>query len=200
MKSYPSISTKPVYGVRVHVFDKIDGSQIRVEWSRKKDFYKFGSRKRLVDENDLLGASKNILEASYGEELSKTLFDLKYQSAVCFFEFAGPNSFAGSHAKGDDMQLTLFDVAPYKQGILLPGDFCAKFGHLSISEVLHVGAIDAEFEEEIRSSTELAEGVVCKGKGKHKGQPLMFKIKTRAWIEKVKIYCGNDEKKLMELL
>jgi len=200
MKSYPSISTKPVFDVRVHCFEKIDGSQIRVEWSRKQSFYKFGSRKRLVDENNLLGASKNILEASFAEPLERILVDNKWERAICFFEFAGPQSFAGSHVVGDDLQLTLFDVAPYKRGIMFPDEFVKVFGGLNIPDILHVGKIDEEFVEEIRANTELAEGIVCKGKGKHKGEPLMFKIKTRAWIDKVKAKCGGDENKLRELL
>jgi hypothetical protein len=51
MKEYPSIDRKPRYGVPVYMFEKIDGSNIRVEWSKKKSFYKYGSRHDIYNFN-----------------------------------------------------------------------------------------------------------------------------------------------------
>ena len=51
LKKYPSISQKIRYGYEVYAFDKIDGSQIRAEWDKKLGFHKFGSRKRLLGED-----------------------------------------------------------------------------------------------------------------------------------------------------
>jgi len=44
MKSYPSIPGKHTNGIPLTVFDKLDGSNIRAEWSKKRGFYKFGTR------------------------------------------------------------------------------------------------------------------------------------------------------------
>lgn len=49
MKQYPSISHDPVKGSPFYVFDKLDGSNMRVEWHPKKGFWKFGSKTQLVD-------------------------------------------------------------------------------------------------------------------------------------------------------
>jgi len=51
MKEYPSIG-KNVVGEKIYAFDKLDGSQVRAEWNKKKKFYKFGTRTRLLDTND----------------------------------------------------------------------------------------------------------------------------------------------------
>jgi len=65
MKSYPTISTK-IKPTQIYAFDKIDGSNIRVEWSDKQGFYKFGSRNRLIDENTYrLGESVNLIKENF---------------------------------------------------------------------------------------------------------------------------------------
>jgi hypothetical protein len=43
MKTYPSIS-RDIVGQPIYAFDKLDGSNIRAEWSKKNGFHKFGSR------------------------------------------------------------------------------------------------------------------------------------------------------------
>ena len=119
---------------------------------------------------------------------------------TCFFEFHGPNSFAGQHRKYEEHRLTLFDVAIFKQGIIPPREFLKAFGHLNIPKVLHRGTVNKEFIDSIRNSTlegMTFEGVVCKGKrrGKKAEVPVMFKIKSQAWLDKLKEYCGEDYKK-----
>ena len=50
MKQYPSISGKLV-NTKIYAFDKLDGSNIRGTWSKKRGFYKFGTRTQMLDEN-----------------------------------------------------------------------------------------------------------------------------------------------------
>jgi len=199
MKSYPSITSTVTYDTKVHVFNKIDGSQIRAEWSRKRGFYKLGSRRQLIDEDTVLGAAKGLLEVSFVEPLGRIFTDKKLERAVCFFEISGDQSFAGRHVPGDPLRLTLFDVAPYKKGIMLPEDFLDVFGHLNVPACIFKGMLTEDFVEDIRSSTTLDEGVVCKGSHRN-NQVLMFKIKTRAWIRKLRALCGEDEARFKELL
>lgn len=52
MKQYPSINGQISYEFPVYVWDKLDGSNIRAEWSKKNGFYKFGTRERLLDSTD----------------------------------------------------------------------------------------------------------------------------------------------------
>ena len=43
MKGYPSIPREVQHSLNVYAFDKLDGSQIRAEWTQKNGFFKFGS-------------------------------------------------------------------------------------------------------------------------------------------------------------
>ena len=204
MKQYPSIQNIVQSNASVIIQPKYDGNNIRAEWNKKKGFYKFGTRKQLIDKNtNIYGISIPIIQNKYEENLSRVFINNRWENVVCFFELFGPNSFAGRHAPADKLDVILFDANVFKIGILEPKEFVKTFSSVEIPETLYKGQLNQQIVEEIKFGTFLGatfEGVVCKGKGKHKGQPLMFKIKTRAWIEKVKIYCGNDEKKLMELL
>lgn len=202
MKSYPSITTKIDFKKSFYLFDKLDGSNIRAEWSPKKGFYKFGSRTQLLtpDQTALYPAIDRInsFTGSTGIELSSKLSKLNCESAVCFFEWVGPNSFAGSHPDSiDDMRVVLIDVALYKKGIMSPERFIEHFSDFDIPKILHQGKISEELFQSIRTS-ELSgitfEGVVGKERGCNKdGRHDMCKIKTNAWLNKLKDMCKGDE-------
>ena len=74
MKSYPSIPalSKSKLGFNGIAFDKLDGSNIRFEWSKKRGWYKFGSRNNMIDvKNEQLGNSINIFLSKYGDDLER---------------------------------------------------------------------------------------------------------------------------------
>lgn len=195
MKEYPTISPVIVRDLDVYAFDKIDGSNIRCEWTRKNGFCKFGSRKVLLDpKNEDLGEATQLIQATYGEGLTKIFRDQRWEMVTCFFEYWGPKSFAGQHQE-EPHSVTLIDVNPYKQGIIVPREFIKVFGHLGIPKHLYWGRANVTFEESVRANTlpgMTFEGVVCKGV--HKGKHLtMFKIKSRAWLDKLKNFCQGDE-------
>ncbi len=203
MKSYVSIAHKIDRGVYVHAFDKIDGTLIKTEWTRKRGMKKFGTKAGLIDETSDFGEAIGLIDAGFAKELDGIFRKERHDKVTAFFEFWGPNSFAGTHAD-EPHKTTLFDVAPFKRGIIGPAEFLKLFGHLDVPEVLYRGRAGAEFEEMVRSG-ELEgmtfEGVVCKGKPKGKMlMPTMFKIKNRAWIERLKAFCGGNEKRFKELL
>lgn len=55
MKTYPSIPRSTGQSFQeydAYVFDKLDGSNLRFEWSRKKGWVKYGTRRRLFDTTD----------------------------------------------------------------------------------------------------------------------------------------------------
>lgn len=115
---------------------------------------------------------------------------------MCFFEYFGPNSFAGGHTDPvEKMDIVLIDVNPYKKGIMPPEEFLEFSTGMEIPTVLHTGKIDKEFIQNVRNSelTGLTlEGVVMKAIGvKHNG---MCKIKTKKWLDKLKEFCNNDPK------
>ena len=194
MKSYPSIGKKTDSEIEIYAFDKLDGSNIRAEYSQKRGFYKFGSRRCLIDENHPdLGESVALIRQKYEKDLTKIFRSQKWTGATCFFEFYGPNSFAGFHEQ-EEHTVTLFDVNVYKKGFLPPSDFIKCFGHLDIPAVLYRGSVNPEFVKSVEESNLKGmtfEGVVCKATKKKK--IVMFKIKSKAWLNKLKNYCQNNQ-------
>lgn len=203
MKEYPSIQGEIVRDP-IYAFDKLDGSNIRAEWSKKRGFYKFGKRHGLVDETDpLLGEAKGLVLETYSEALGRIFTKQRWQQALCFFEFHGPGSFAGNHSD-EPHEVTLFDVSYEKKGFLEPKPFLKLFeGRVKIAPLLYHGNPNATFVESVHNRQlegMTFEGVVCKGPLVSPGRPLMFKIKSRAWIEAVKTRFASQPELLAQLL
>jgi hypothetical protein len=194
--------------LQITAFDKPDGSNIRAEWSPKRGFYKFGSRKCLLDEkNPHLGKAVTLIQDTYAEELGRIFKDQRWQErTVCFFEYHGPRSFAGNHHEDDDHVVTLFDVNPFKRGLVVPREFIKLFGELGIPEVVYRGQADEDFLASVKNSTLpgiTLEGVVCKApnpNGKKTSQPIMFKLKTDKWLEMLREFVNYDEALFQRLM
>src|SRR3990172_6453491 len=191
MKQYPSISKEIQKGLSIYAFEKIDGSSIRSEWSPKQKFYKFGSRTRLLGEDQpFINEAKELFINKYENYLDEVLSKNRWERVVIFSEFFGPNSFAGTHQE-EKHDIVIFDVNIYKKGFLPPKDFINYFGHLDVAKLLYHGPCDHEFVESVKGSTLDGmgfEGVVAKAKNPNNkiGLPIMFKIKSNAWLEKLK--------------
>lgn len=197
VKTYPSIAYAAESHLSIVAFDKLDGSNIRAEWTSKKGWHKFGTRNRLVDETDpIFGQAPGLVQEKYGESLAKRLRDAGIDRAMCFFELCGPSSFAGHHKLTEKMTVTLFDIAPFAQGILEPERFLKVAEGLDHAKVLYEGEVTPEFIESVRASTlpgMTFEGVVCKAKNDKKTKmPVMFKQKSRAWLNALDVYCGDN--------
>lgn len=201
MKAYPSVSTAVDLSLHYCVFDKLDGSNLRAEWTPKRGFYKFGSRTQLLtpDQAPLWPAQARItaLEARLRPALSR----LKADRVVCFFEWFGPQSFAGSHPDpADAMDLALLDVDVFKQGRLPPDAVVALAADAGVRTptLLHRGRIDDGFLQDVRQGRlpgVTFEGVVGKSQAidRREGGPLMFKHKAQAWLDRLREACGEDE-------
>ena len=198
MKHYPSITKEIRHDIYIYAFDKLDGSNIRAEWNAKKGFYKFGTKNQLTDEKTMpFGRSISLIREKYEADLTKIFKELEWKDALCFFEYWGPSSFAGNHNFEEKMDVTLIDVNPYKEGILFPSQFIELFGHLNIPKVCYEGYVTSDLFDGVKQSTlpgMTFEGVVCKGANdKATRMPIMFKIKSKAWLEKLREYCKDDE-------
>lgn len=197
MKEYPSITKDIRNDVHIYAFDKLDGNNIRAEWSSKRGFYKFGSRNQLIDDkNKQFGEAVTLIHDKYENDLAMVFKENRWRDVICFFEYYGPSSFAGQHIASETKTVTLFDVNPYKEGILEPRVFIKLFSHLDIPKVLYEGRVNSTFISTVRNS-ELEdmtfEGVVCKGANDKKTKmPIMFKIKSLTWLDKLKTYCNGD--------
>ena len=207
MKSYPSITSEIEYGTKCIAFDKIDGSNIRAEWSLKKGFYKFGTRKRLLDTYDkvfgesigLIHEIEDYLSPIFEEILLDYGRNKKKETLIAFFEFSGKNSFAGRHLD-EKHTVTLLDVSVARKGLISPDRFIYYFNcGLSINTpfVVYSGTITNDFVSSVRNSQHEGvtnEGVVCKVSRNDGLLSSMFKIKTLEWKSSLKEYCkGNTQ-------
>ena len=173
MKTYPSITKDIRTDIHIFAFDKLDGQNFRCEWNSKRGFYKFGSRNQLVDENSPFKEAIELAHSKYEDDLSRIFKDNHWKDAICFFEYWGPNSFAGQHDPNDQKSITLIDVNPYKQGIMEPYQFIQLFKYLDIPNVVYEGKLTQTFIEDVRNSNVKGmglEGIVCelprpKGRG-----------------------------------
>ena len=217
MKQYPEIAywNKGTFGDTVFAFDKLDGSNIRAEYSKKlskktsytNGFGKFGTRKTMIARDDAnWGRALEIFMNKYSEKLDRVFCENKYyrncKEMTVFLEYFGDLSFAGWHNPNDPtMDIVLIEVDQYKRGIITPKEFLDNFGHLHLPKVVYHGNYNMSFIEDVRNNVfNLKEGVVCKGVRKTKGQDIVYmvKIKTQSWLDKLKNKYGQD--KLLEEL
>jgi len=213
MKTYWSIDGpskghhKPCY-----TFVKYDGSNLRFEWSKKRGWYKFGTRKCMMDHtHPIFGASIPAFLEKYGDDLPKIFKSEKHfrgvDSVIVFAEWFGAKSFSGAHKPDDPHDIVLFDVNPIKKGLLGPKEFLDMFGHLKVAELLCHGNFGTALVESVKKETmeieskydirsETPEGVICKGE---KGHDLwMVKIKTERYKEALKEMYEADWEKFWE--
>jgi hypothetical protein len=182
-------------------FEKYDGTNLHWAWDRDFGWHAFGTRR---DQFNLLPAGveqftrvhEHLHEAP--DLFLRTLADglervfrghpdyLAHGGFKAFTEFLGPGSFAGLHRAGEAKRLVLFDVWAEGFGFVGPRRFVTDFGHLPIARVVFEGKFTGQFTEDVRAGKYgVAEGVVCKG-GKDGPDVWMAKVKTDAYLERLK--------------
>ncbi len=198
MKEYPSIPSYKDSQIDYCIgFNKEDGSNLRWEFRKKKGFVKQGTRTRLFDKSDPdFGSAISIFNEKFSDPLSKLFTDDAYfrqqQEITVFTEFFGPHSFAGQHLQNDPKELIMFDVWIYKYGLMSPREFIKTFiGLVPTAKVIYEGKCDHQFIQDVKigkyADQGVFEGVICKaGKGGHGKNLLMCKIKTDAYLDKLK--------------
>lgn len=207
MKQYPKIPGSKHCPLKPCIaFEKYDGSNLRFEYTKKRGWYKFGTRRRLFDHTDAIFAPAiDLFMNTYSDSLSKIIRDHKRFRGIdrvcAFVEFFGKESFAGLH-KSDDptREVMLFDVNVHKFGLLGPRDFIKIFGNLKIARKLYEGKANGSFFEAIRNGKydvprsgewDIFEGAVCKG-GSGGTDLWMSKIKTKKFKKKLQEVYAND--------
>lgn len=209
MKRYPSIpgpSKSP--NAPCIAFYKYDGVNFRAEWSRKRGWYKFGSRNVLIDRDHPFGSAIQLFLDKYAKDLP-LVFKNKYfkgiDSFIVYCEIWSANSIAGHFPQSDgtlrvqlsDIEpnnVTLFDVNANKRGIVLPRDFVKLFGHLDIPEIVYEGNFNRQFIEDVRKNAfNIKEGVVAKGTNVTQHRLWMAKCKTNWWFEEIKRLAEANE-------
>ena len=187
-------------------FNKYDGANLRFEWSKKRGWYKFGSRNILIDHtSEQFGPAIPLFLETLGEPLVEVFKDSKafrgVDSFIVYCEYCSANSFAGWFPKDEPKELVLIDVNPHKKGFVLPRDFVKLFGHLRSAEVVYEGNFGPEFVQDVREGKynlgNVKEGVVAKGiiDGKRSNSVhglWMSKVKTKWWLEELKRKASTD--------
>jgi hypothetical protein len=187
-------------------FQKYDGSNLRFFWDQKRGWYSTGTRYRWFKAvTPMFGPAVAMFQRHYARGIIETLRRFKeYRGVtelVAFCEFFGPTTFSGLHREDDPKQIVLFDIYLPGRGFVLPKDFLAHFGHLSIARVIYEGAFTRSFIADIQAGKyPVTEGVVAKGvharrqrKGKAEQEVWMAKVKTRTWLEELARRAGESE-------
>lgn len=196
MKSYwsiPGLKEAP-WDEPCIAFYKHDGSNIRVEWSKKTGWCKFGTRRRLLHYTDKdFGGAIELFNNTVAESLAKIITDkYKVERVTAFFEYLGESSFAGWHDPNEAKKLILIDVEIYKKGFVLPKDFLRDFSSIESAEVVYEGPFSKELVYNVRENKyNLKEGVVAKGVTPGKKNSLqhglwMCKVKTQWWFDELR--------------
>jgi len=158
MKQYPEIYYYGSYwGLPITAFNKLDGSNLRFEYSQKRGFYKFGTRGILIDKfNDPYGFAIDLFLNKYVDNLTKIFKSKDYRdvlSFVCFAELYGTKSEFGQHEfKNDKFDITLFDVEQYKRGLIHPRQFVKDFEKVGIPNVVYVGNLNQIFVNKVKNN------------------------------------------------
>jgi hypothetical protein len=198
MKAYPSIPRQPKGKQgdrRMHLFDKLDGSNLRFEWSRRDGWFRWGSRHQVIDEtHPSLGGGFALFRERLAEPIERVARTERWDALVAFAELFGPGSLGGQHVAEEPKHLVLFDVAPYRRGMIGPARFLELFGTLDVPAYLGELVWNDELVARVRRG-ELPgvtfEGIVGKAGDGH--SLVMAKAKTDAWVRRILERYGEAE-------
>jgi hypothetical protein len=202
MLHYPKIpGSRNASDGRCVAFEKYDGTNLHWDWDRDFGWHAFGTRRDefnlteagvalFADRHAHLREAVGVFRTDLAESVERVFRDhpgyQEFQSLKVFTEFQGPHSFAGLHKEDDPKEPRLFDVWAEPLGLLGPRRFVEDFGHLQIARVVYEGRLTGKFAEDVRGGRYgVAEGVVCKG-GSGGADVWMVKIKTYAYMERLK--------------
>ena len=204
MKQYNEIKKYDLthLGQHIFAFDKLDGSNFRVEWNRKlskksnftKGFKKYGTRNRVITHaNDQFFKMIEIFEEKYAERVDERFRTHKLfknaDTITLYGEFYGPDSFGGFHNWDEEHDLYFFDAWLYKRNFLSPSEFYSEFRDISMPKLIYKGPFEQQLIKDVEQNKySLREGVVYKFV--NNGEVTTGKIKTLDWLEKVKMNYG----------
>jgi hypothetical protein len=181
-------------------FEKLDGTNMHFDWDREFGWHAFGTRRdtfaltpigtaQFAQKHNHLSAAPHVFEGTLANTLEPIFaqpFYASHNSLKIFAEFLGDHSFAGLHKPEDPKRLVLFDVWLDGYGWVSPAQFVEDFGHLPTPCVVYKGKYNGQLGEDVRNGKfGVAEGVVVKG-GKGGSDVWMAKIKTSAYLQRLK--------------
>lgn len=183
-------------------FEKLDGTNLFWEWHREFGWTDFGTRSAGYPLHP--GGMTEFAAKHPGLELAPELFtplgerlhatlsaQPGVEHAVAYSEFVGPHSFAGSHRADDPKRLVFFDLFIPDFGFASPWRFRELFADVPTPTVVFEGKFTGKLTEDVRAGKyPVAEGVVIKG-GTGGADVWMAKVKTHAYLERLKMSFGE---------
>jgi RNA ligase len=203
MIEYPSIPLsvgQTFQDFQAYVFGKLDGCHVRVEWTRKTGWGKWGTRERRFDLSDALFAGAiTAFTREVAESLTKVITGQRFRRLagegwdriIAYGEYFGDQSFAGVHVPGDPtMRVRVFDLAVSRgktMHLLGPQTFIKLVVEAGVPTAPYLGQyhwtrgfVDQIWRGELATPFE---GVV--GKAGNPYVEIMAKAKTQAWHDRV---------------
>ena len=86
--------------------------------------------------------------------------------------------------------------------LLNQSEYLKLFKYVEKAPIIYEGKPSQIFIDKVRNQEldgQTFEGVVCKGSLDNRNKPVMFKVKSTAWYEKLRLRCAGDEKLFEEL-
>lgn len=205
MKQYNEIKKYDLdhLGQHIFAFDKLDGSNFRIEWNRKlskkshftKGFKKYGTRNRVITNgNDQFYEMVEIFRDNYADKVDERFRTHKLfknaDTITLYGEFYGENSFGGFHNWSEPHDIFFFDAWLYKRNFLSPSEFFSEFRDISMPKLIYKGPFMKQLIKDVNENKYgLREGVVYKFVTN--GEVTSGKIKTFDWLERVKLNYGE---------
>lgn len=194
-------------------FEKYDGTNMHWDF-KKHEFISFGTRRDSFPFNDegfksFAQAHPEIANAPkvFDPYLASFLFEYNSgMTATLFTEYVGPNSFAGQHNPKDKMRHVIIDVMKGDK-FLSPDKFLDMFesqwaiergwSKLDYAKPVYKGKFSGQLFIDVRKGKyDVKEGVVVKGI--FGGEVYMAKIKTEAYLERLKTKFKDNWKEYWE--
>jgi hypothetical protein len=198
VKSYPSIPRRPKgkqAARRMHLFDKLDGANLRFEWSRQRGWFRWGTRHQVIDEtHPVFGEGMPLFREHHADGIERVARAERWEAVVAFAELWGPGSLGGRYVPGEPKRLSLFDVSPHRRGLLGPVRFLELFGGHDGPAYLGEETWDDELVARVRAGAfpgVTFEGIVGKAGDGH--ALVMAKAKTEAWVQRILERYGEAE-------
>lgn len=205
MLEYPAIPREFREIPNAHIFDKLDGSNLRFEFTRAKGFHKYGLRHtRFGEEDRIYGYAVPKFKERYEEFLLKLFKKENWDKVTCFCEYFGPTTTAGLQTPQDDhlsKDVVIFDLAVNDEFIgpqrfrKLLEDKVPTPKFLGIYNWTR-GFIDRIWNQDLEGIT--FEGVIAKSKPYNSKQLLMGKAKTKQWIDLIHKRFSPEEAEKIE--
>ena len=145
---------------------------------------------QFVQRHAHLRQSVDVFRATLAERVEEVLRDhpdyREFQANQGVHRVSRAELVRRASKQDDPKELRLIDVLVDPAEIIGPRQFVADFGHLYAARVVYQGKLTGTFAEDVRlGKYDVSEGVVCKG-GSSGADVWMVKIKTYAYMERLK--------------